>query len=486
MANITPSSPVPFSDVYQLETTDLVLGGPGQVANRQAQSLVNRTQYLKDKFENDYAPKVITSNVTLPISDLTNYSIEGSGLSISINDYTKSGFKLRILVDNDTSITYTDSSEETVTETFTAGSLTELTWNGTYWEHTNPFTISTTQTLNPKFPMSIAIDTDDVVLTLGDGAYVGYELPVLAKAVCSISYTGEDGSTTDDLNPGDYITYVWQGSYWLVDASTYDKPVVISTTQSIAPTKKMSIIIDTADVQLTLLSGLYATFELPILAQANCTVRRLTSGGWVTDTLSPSDYAVYVWDGTYWLPQVPTPITGIDDNGQPFAFNIDSMVHHQGLINLTGTDANGNPFDYGLGRLVTNADEDNLVTGVEVKTSKTLNGKPIYKMYVDEDMTYTDSGSRRNASYSIANWANTNNLISAEGIIILSGGAYGTKYIAKLGCCMVSTAMGVLLGTSVWIDDSKALGFNAQNSTTGSPATGFHVSAIIFYTKTTD
>jgi hypothetical protein len=389
MANITPASPVAFSDVYQLETTDLVLGGAGQTANRQAQSLVNRTQYLKDKLDNDYAPKAISANTTLPISDLTNYEVTGSGLSISINDYTQVGFKIRVLVDYDTSVTYTDATETSVTVTFLAGTVTELTWNGTYWEHTNPITISSSQTLNPKFPMSVAIDTASVVLTLGDGAYVGYELPVLAKAVCSVSYTGEGGATTDELNPSDYITYVWQGTYWIVDASTYDKPVVISTTQSIAPTKKMSIIIDTDDVQLTLLSGLYATFELPILAQANCTVRRLTSDGWVTDTLSPSDYAVYVWDGTYWLPQVPTPITGIDDNGQPFAFNIDSMVHHQGLINLTGTDANGNPFDYGLGRLVTNADEDNLVTGVEVKTSKTFNGKPVYNNVITGNLPST-------------------------------------------------------------------------------------------------
>lgn len=479
MANITPASPVAFSDVYQLETTDLVLGGAGQVANRQAQSLVNRTQYLKDKFENDYAPKLITSNVTLPISDLTNYSIEGSGLSISINDYTKSGFKIRILVDNDTSITYTDSSETTVTETFTAGSLTELTWNGTYWEHTNPFTISTTQTLNPKFPMSIAIDTDDVVLTLGDGAYVGYELPVLAKAVCSISYTGEDGATIDELNPSDYITYVWQGTYWIVDASTYDKPVVISTTQSIAPTKKMSIIIDTADVQLTLLSGLYPTFELPILAQANCTVRRLTSDGWVTDTLSPSDYAVYVWDGTYWLPQVPTPITGIDDNGQPFAFNIDSMVYHQGLINLTGTDANGNPFDYGVGRLVTNADEDNLITGVEVKTSKTFNGKPVYKKVVAIS-AFTKTANTRLVT-AITTISNIKDYINQTGEVTSTSGS--TVYHNAIPSCSPDSSNNVGLAFTIQYVSDGTLYLLVTGTSAGSFDGGF---VIIEYTKTTD
>lgn len=35
-----------IDDVYQLETTDPVLGGPGGIANRQAQNLLNRTAWL--------------------------------------------------------------------------------------------------------------------------------------------------------------------------------------------------------------------------------------------------------------------------------------------------------------------------------------------------------------------------------------------------------------------------------------------------------
>src|SRR3982750_2012131 len=37
-----------FDNVYQLETTDPVLGGPGGIANRQAQNLANRTKFLLD------------------------------------------------------------------------------------------------------------------------------------------------------------------------------------------------------------------------------------------------------------------------------------------------------------------------------------------------------------------------------------------------------------------------------------------------------
>lgn len=45
MANLTPASS--FDNVYQLETSDPVLGGAGGIANAQAQALANRTEWLK-------------------------------------------------------------------------------------------------------------------------------------------------------------------------------------------------------------------------------------------------------------------------------------------------------------------------------------------------------------------------------------------------------------------------------------------------------
>lgn len=49
MANLTPYNI--FSDVYQLGTSDPVQGGPGGIANLQAQQLANRTLYLKTQIE---------------------------------------------------------------------------------------------------------------------------------------------------------------------------------------------------------------------------------------------------------------------------------------------------------------------------------------------------------------------------------------------------------------------------------------------------
>jgi microcystin-dependent protein len=49
MANLTPVDT--FSDVYQIETTDPVLGGAGGISNLQGQQLANRTLYLKNQLE---------------------------------------------------------------------------------------------------------------------------------------------------------------------------------------------------------------------------------------------------------------------------------------------------------------------------------------------------------------------------------------------------------------------------------------------------
>ncbi|MDH1055582.1 C1q-like domain-containing protein [Aquipseudomonas alcaligenes] len=50
MANV-PETPDYPAGIYQLETNDPVLGGPGGIANRQAEQLANRTAWLKAKID---------------------------------------------------------------------------------------------------------------------------------------------------------------------------------------------------------------------------------------------------------------------------------------------------------------------------------------------------------------------------------------------------------------------------------------------------
>jgi len=47
MTNLAADAPATWDPVYQLETTDPVVGGPGGLANAQAQALLNRTEFLK-------------------------------------------------------------------------------------------------------------------------------------------------------------------------------------------------------------------------------------------------------------------------------------------------------------------------------------------------------------------------------------------------------------------------------------------------------
>ena len=158
-------------------------------------------------------------------------------------------------------------------------------------------------------------------------------------------------------------------------------PTVISATPSsaLAPTKMMNLVIDTANITLALGDGPYDGYELPILAQEDCTISFTGVGGATSMSMVAGAKVTLTWNDTYWRAQSSEAITGIDDNGQPFAFNIDSLAEPGGVINITGKDANGNSFDYGLGKLVVAADEDNYSTS-EVKTSKTwIDGKPIYR-----------------------------------------------------------------------------------------------------------
>ncbi len=68
MANLTETATYD-AGVVQIETTDLVLGGPGEIANSQAQSLANRTAYLKANLYRLASVAAVTANKTLTVAD---------------------------------------------------------------------------------------------------------------------------------------------------------------------------------------------------------------------------------------------------------------------------------------------------------------------------------------------------------------------------------------------------------------------------------
>jgi hypothetical protein len=77
MANL-PETPDYPAGIYQLETSDPVLGGPGGIANRQPEQLGNRTAWLKDKIDAFLAGTVAVFKATR-LATARTLSISGAG-----------------------------------------------------------------------------------------------------------------------------------------------------------------------------------------------------------------------------------------------------------------------------------------------------------------------------------------------------------------------------------------------------------------------
>lgn len=227
---------------------------------------------------------------------------------------------------------------------------------------------------------------------------------------------------------------------------------IIDNNSTITPKDNLRVILNiSGESTVTLSDGTDVTQRVEVFnaSNDNCTLSYVSSAGNSTTVLAKNTSIRLLWVGTFWDYSDATTVTGIDDNGQPFAYNIDSLVEPKGVINITGKDANGNSFDYGLGKLVLAADEDNLQTGVEIKTSKTFNGKPVYKKVCEFT---TASAVDTNAYYSTG-ITNLAKVISLEGVIEGSDGTIvacnyyynassfaGTYYIAGSLVCTVHYA----------------------------------------------
>lgn len=396
MANIPENTTDPIlRPVTRLEITTKVFGGeyiPGDenqrgISNLQAIELAERDQYILSRVGQPYVPESGDIPAEVGIASLDENGKLPKAQNTSDVVFTDDAQTL-----TNKTISFADNTLTGVASTSTAQTLTNKTIdvkdNTIFCTATN---IASSQTVTPTKQMMVTAGMSGITITLGNGPYAGYALPILAVADCYVAYTSIDGPATEALDVGSYITFIWDavGSYWVVDAGAFEKPTYISTSQTLTPVKKMIAVIDTASVFLTVGAGPYDGFELPILARAASTIIYTGKNGSVTVNAQADSYYVLVWDSSssgFWMPRETVPITGVDDNGQPFAFNIDAIAQADGLINITGTDADGNPFDYGVGKLVTAADEDTYSTSEQLTTKTWIDGKPIYrKTYIIPD-----------------------------------------------------------------------------------------------------
>lgn len=74
-------------------------------------------------------------------------------------------------------------------------------------------------------------------------------------------------------------------------------PTVISSATTLTPTKEMNAVISAA---LTLGSGPYIGYTLPVTATAATTVTYVSANGTVTDNLDAGQTVNYIWKGSYW------------------------------------------------------------------------------------------------------------------------------------------------------------------------------------------
>lgn len=407
MATIPENTTNPIlRPVTRLEVTTKVFGGeyiPDDeqqrgVSNLQAIELAERDQYIISRVGEAYIPESgdipaevgiapLDSSGKLPKTNNTanvvytsdTQTLTNKTLALGSNHVTTTAGKV-VVSDSHGDIGAGDIDSTKLVSTDNTKTLTNKTIdakdNSLLCTPTVYATPTTLSTFNGE--MNIVISA---ALTLGSGPYVGYNIPVTATSATTVSYTGANGATSDDLDAGQTVNYIWKGSYW-GSVSNAALLVYISEDTTVAPTMPMNYIVDTANVTLTLDDGAYPTCRVDVYAQQDCYVSYTGEGGTtVTDTLHAGDYLFYTWLDTYWKYQ-SVPVLGVDDNKEAFGFNIESMVRAGETAHITGTDADGNSFEYGIENLITKCEEQSYQT-TEVKTNQTwIDGKPIYRKVI--------------------------------------------------------------------------------------------------------
>ncbi len=210
----------------------------------------------------------------------------------------------------------------------------------------SPTVISSATTLTPAKEMNAVISA---ALTLGNGPYIGYTLPVTATAATTVTYVSANGTVTDNLDAGQTVNYIWKGSYW-GSVSNASLPVFISTTQTVEPTMDMNYVVDNTGIVLTVDSGAYIGHKVSVTATANCSVAYLGADGATTLAIAQYYRAELTWNGSYWLVELFAVVEGLDAQGNPFTYggtmsiaalplNILNLVYPVGSIYLSTVDS---------------------------------------------------------------------------------------------------------------------------------------------------
>lgn len=190
--------------------------------------------------------------------------------------------------------------------------------------------ITTSTTLAPPCDMNLSLDTSNVILTLGNGAFIGQKLSIVANATSSIVFLGVNGTITEGLTSGKKALLTWTGTYWLCSVSVviegknatgtvfrYSgglsvearpeasfKTITINNSY-IDPltTDKVLLNINQSGASITLGAGTYLFQEISFMnSNSNvCTMNYVGVTGGCTDYIKTIRVLTYTWINNYWF-----------------------------------------------------------------------------------------------------------------------------------------------------------------------------------------
>ena len=99
-----------------------------------------------------------------------------------------------------------------------------------------------------------------------------------------------------------------------------ERPIEITETSSSGSVEYNAfLVINSADAVLTLGSGAYAGCTVQVLAQ---TAGSVSYNSGTTDTLAAGDIVRFIWSGSAWIREKTVVISGTDDTGTAFSYNV--------------------------------------------------------------------------------------------------------------------------------------------------------------------
>lgn len=234
MANLIPVSR--FDDVIALAKGDPIIGARLGMSNKQAQQLLNRLTFIKDKLTEDI--NSVHDSSEHDIDDLfeTEESLENKMSSIETkSDVVDVVASYADIVNYDTASLNPNDIVKCLNDQTHSNISTYYRWVDNSFVYIGsernsvPISVLASKTVNPVRNVTYVLSDSDITLTLANGSYIGLTVCVGSMST-SVSHivTG-----TDDIVIGEnrWIRLTWNGNKWCVGIplSSFDDTYPVGT-----------------------------------------------------------------------------------------------------------------------------------------------------------------------------------------------------------------------------------------------------------------